>query len=65
MQIPFETLIEVASYIVTGAAVLASAIPNPKAEKASKGLMLLRKALDFLAMNVGHAKNATDDKKVK
>ena len=65
MQIPFETLIEVASYIVTGAAVLASAIPSPKAEKASKGLMLLRKALDFLAMNLGHAKNASNDQKVK
>ena len=65
MQIPFETLIEVASYIVTGAAVLASAIPSPKAEKASKGLKFLRKFLDLLAMNLGHAKNETKDQKVK
>ena len=60
MTIPFETLIEVVSYVVSGAAILAAAIPSPKAEKASKALSFLRKVLDFLAMNVGHAKNASD-----
>ena len=60
MTIPFETLIEVVSYVVSGAAILAAAIPSPKAEKASKALNLVRKGLDFLAMNVGHAKNASD-----
>lgn len=60
MTIPFETLIEVASYVVSGAAILAAAIPSPKAEKASKALSFVRKCLDFLAMNVGHAKNASD-----
>ena len=60
MTIPFETLIEVVSYVVSGAAILAAAIPSPKAEKASKALSFVRKCLDFLAMNVGHAKNASD-----
>lgn len=60
MTIPFETLIEVVSYVVSGAAILAAAIPSPKAEKASKALSFIRKCLDFLAMNVGHAKNAAD-----
>ena len=60
MTIPFETLIEVVSYVVSGAAILAAAIPSPKAEKASKALSFIRKGLDFLAMNVGHAKNAAD-----
>ena len=60
MTIPFETLIEVVSYIVSGAAILAAAIPSPKAEKASKALSFIRKGLDFLAMNVGNAKNAAD-----
>ena len=60
MTIPFETLIEVVSYVVSGAAILAAAIPSPKDEKASKALSFVRKGLDFLAMNVGHAKNASD-----
>lgn len=60
MTIPFETLIEVVSYVVSGAAILAAAIPSPKAEKASKALSFVRKGLDFLAMNVGNAKNAAD-----
>ena len=60
MTIPLETLIEVVSYVVSGAAILAAAIPSPKAEKASKALSFVRKCLDFLAMNVGHAKNASD-----
>ena len=45
---------------VKGAAILAAAIPSPKAEKASKALSFIRKGLDFLAMNVGNAKNAAD-----
>ena len=60
MTILLETVIEVVSYVVSGAAILAAAIPSPKAEKASKALSFVRKCLDFLAMNVGHAKTASD-----
>ena len=60
MAIPLETVLEATSYVVSGAAVLAAAIPSPKGEKASKALTFVRKVLDFLAMNVGNAKNAAD-----
>ena len=47
MTIPLETLIEVVSYVVSGAAILAAAIPSPKAEKASKALSFVRKGPDL------------------
>ena len=60
MAIPLETVLEATSYVVSGAAVLAAAIPSPKGDKASKALLFTRKVIDFLALNVGHAKNASD-----
>lgn len=61
MAIPLETVLEATSYVVSGAAVLAAAIPSPNGDKASKALMFVRKILDFLAMNFAHAKNAAAD----
>lgn len=52
------SIIEGASYVVTGAAVIAAVIPSPKAEKAASVLKGARKLLDLLALNIGNAKNA-------
>ena len=60
MVLPLETILEAAGYIVSGAAILAAALPSPKADKASKALLFTRKVIDVLAMNVGNAKNAAD-----
>lgn len=49
--------LEGASYVVSGAAVLAALLPTPKAEKAAKVLTWARKVLDFLACNWKNAKN--------
>lgn len=51
-------VLEGASYVVSGASVLAALIPSPKAEKAAKVLTWARKALDFLACNWKNAKNS-------
>ena len=52
-------VIECAGYVVSGAAVLAAALPTPKAEKAAKVLVFARKVLDFLACNWKNAKNSS------
>lgn len=65
MAIPLETVLEATSYVVSGAAVLAAAIPSPKGDKASKALTFVRKVLDFLAMNFGNAKNAAGNSQQK
>ena len=65
MTIPFDTLLEGIGYVVSGAAVLASILPTPKAEKAGKALRFVRKVIDVLALNVGNAKNAADAAKAQ
>lgn len=51
---PIAEIIEVAAHIVAAAAVVAAITPTPKDD----GIVaLLRKALDFAAMNWGHARN--------
>lgn len=59
MVLPLETIFEAAGYIVSGAAILAAALPSPKADKASKALLFTRKVIDFLGMNFANAKNAS------
>jgi len=50
-----QMVIEGASYLVTGATVLAALLPIPKV---SKVLQVVRRVLDLLAFNIGNAKNA-------
>lgn len=52
-----ETVIAIGTSIVTLAALITSLTPTPKDD----GIPLkLRKLLDFLALNIRHAKNAGD-----
>jgi hypothetical protein len=55
-------LIDVLVYIVAAAAAIAALFKNPEVD----GWMTkVRKVVDFLALNVGNAKNATGPKPVK
>lgn len=53
----FDNILMLATSIVGTAAIIASMTPTPKDDGIVR---LLKKVLDFLAMNVGKAKNADD-----
>jgi hypothetical protein len=55
MSFPIFEVINAVSYIVTGAAALATVFP--KAEKVGVVLSSVSKVLNFLAFNFGNAKN--------
>ena len=59
-----EQYLTIISTIISIAAILASALPKPKQERANKFIGIARKILDIIAFNFGHAKNQSrpDDK---
>jgi len=52
--------VEVAAYVIAGASAVAAVFPNPKVNAV---LLILRKIVDCLAINVGNAKNAKPEQK--
>jgi delta-aminolevulinic acid dehydratase/porphobilinogen synthase len=50
----FTDILQIASYVIAAAAAVTALTPSP----ADDGIVAaIRKVLDFLALNIGHAKN--------